>query len=153
MPQRLNYHQAAPGAMNVMFSGEHYLKHCGLSHNLLELVKTRVSQLNGCAYCLDMHSKNARAQGETEQRLYALSAWREAPFYTQEERAALAWAEALTGINQHHPAPALLEETKRYFDDSQISNLTLAVCMINSWNRFVAAFGAEVGSYQPGDFD
>ena len=153
MPLRLNYHKASPDALNLMFSGEHYLKHCGLSQQLLELVKTRVSQINGCAYCLDMHTKDARKLGETEQRLYALSAWREAPFYSQEERAALAWAEALTSINQQGPAPALLEEAKRCFNERQLTDLTFAVTMINSWNRFVAAFGADVGSYQPGDFD
>ncbi len=157
MALRLNYQQAAPGAINTLFGVEAYLKdvaHRGeLDHKLLELVKTRVSQMNGCAYCLDMHTKDARAIGETEQRLYTLSTWREAPFFSQQERAALAWAEALTELVTRHPDEQLLDQAREHFSDTQLTNLTLAICAINSWNRFAVGFGAEVGSYQPGDFD
>ncbi|MCT7358359.1 carboxymuconolactone decarboxylase family protein [Thalassolituus pacificus] len=152
MTQRLNYYQAAPAAMNPLMAGEQYLKECGLEKSLLELVKLRVSQLNGCAYCLDMHSKDARAEGESEQRLYTLSAWREAPFFSLREQAALAWAEALTLVSQQHPAEQLLDDVRKSLSDAELTSLTLAICNINSWNRFAVGFGADVGSYQPGDF-
>jgi len=115
----------------------------------MELVKIRVSQINGCAYCLDMHTKDARALGETEQRIYALSAWRETPFFTDRERAALAWAEANTllpqGVSQQ-----LFEEAREYFSEAQLANLTLAIATINAWNRFGVSFAPVPGSYQPG---
>ena len=148
----VNYYQAAPGAVNVMHGVEAYLESArteALNLPLLELVKLRVSQINGCAYCLDMHSKDARAGGETEQRLHLLAAWREAPFYSAAERAALAWAEALTNLAQRHPDPALVQELKTHFSDREIADLTLAITQINSWNRFAVGLGAKVGSYQP----
>ncbi|MCR8922007.1 carboxymuconolactone decarboxylase family protein [Dasania sp. GY-MA-18] len=154
MSVRLNYYQVAPAAMASLFAVERYLnaQSQGLTKTLLELVKIRVSQLNGCAYCLDMHSKDSRALGESEQRLYTLSAWRVAPFYTPAERAALAWAEALTQLPQHENCAELLSELRGYLDDKAIVDLSLAVCSINTWNRFTHAFGADVGSYQPGQF-
>ncbi len=100
-----------------------------------------------------MHSKDARAAGESEQRLYTLSAWREAPFFSPREQAALAWAEALTLLSQQHPAEQLLDDVRKSFSDAELTSLTLAICNINSWNRFAVGFGADVGSYQPGDFD
>ena len=107
MEERLNYYKASPGGFKAMLGLQEYVNDCGLEHSLMELVKMRASQINGCAYCLDMHSKDARAAGETEQRLYALNAWRETPFYTDRERAALAWTEALTTISQAHVSDAL----------------------------------------------
>ncbi len=153
MTVHVNYYQAAPGAVNVMVAVESYLESVrtdALNLPLLELIKMRVSQINGCAYCLDMHSKDARAGGETEQRLHLLAAWREAPFYSPAERAALAWAEALTALAQAHPDPALVHELKAHFSDQEIANLTLAITQINSWNRFAVGLGARVGAYQPG---
>lgn len=125
------------------------IKGSTLEHALLELVKMRVSQLNGCAFCLDMHSKDARAAGETEQRLYVLPAWREAPFYTERERAALAWAEAVTRLEHGHVEDAVYEQARHVFDEEELAVLTLAVVEINGWNRFCIAFQTVPGSYQP----
>lgn len=152
MAVHVNYYQVAPEAVKAMVGVEAYLRSvCTqvLTLPLLELVKLRVSQLNGCAYCLDMHAKDARVAGETEQRLYVLSAWRETAFYSPAERAALAWAEALTTLAQQHPDPSLVQELKVHFSDKEIADLTLAVTQINSWNRFAVGLGAWVGSYQP----
>jgi AhpD family alkylhydroperoxidase len=121
----------------------------GLELPLLQLVKTRASQLNGCAYCIDMHTKDARAGGETEQRLYALSAWRETPFFIPRERAALAWTEAVTNIQQGHASDEAYAEVSREFDEKQLVRLTLAIAQINTWNRIAIAFRAEPGIYQP----
>lgn len=157
MSIRLNYFDAAPGAINNLLNQERYLSdlcHKGeLDKPLIELIKTRVSQINGCAYCLDMHTKDARANGETEQRLYALNAWRETPFFTERERAALSWAEALTSVTTQHPDEDLLDSVREHFSDAELTNLTLAICAINSWNRFAIGFGAEVGSYEVGMYD
>jgi AhpD family alkylhydroperoxidase len=149
MTQRIDYMNAAPEALKKMYALEAYLKHCGLEKSLQELVKFRVSQINGCAYCLDMHSKDARAAGETEQRLFCLLAWRESPFYSERERAALDWAEHLTLISEKHVPDDLFERTRKHFSDEELVNLTLAVTMINSWNRFAISFKSEIGSYQP----
>lgn len=149
MTQRIDYRKASPGAFRAMLALETHTRQCGLEHSLLELVKTRVSQINGCAYCLDMHSKDARAAGETEQRLYVLTAWREAPFYTPRERAALAWAEAVTELGDHGVSDALYEETRQQFDEQALVDLTLAIIAINGWNRLAVPFQSEVGSYQP----
>ena len=119
-----------------------------MDRRLLELVKTRASQLNQCAYCLDMHTKDARRLGETEQRLYALSAWRDTPFFTDRERAALEWTEALTRLSETHPADDLQARVETYFDEDEIVALTFAVVVINSWNRLVVPFHPPVGSYQ-----
>src|SRR5689334_11496295 len=127
MQPRLHYESLAKDGTRLMFQMEAYLRHSGLEHALIELVKMRVSQMNGCAYCLDMHSKDARAAGETEQRLYGLNAWRETPYYTERERAALEWAEALTNIQQGHVPDAVFEEVKKHFTDEELVNLTLAV--------------------------
>lgn len=149
MAHRLDYRAVSPKAFEVMLSLENYLRDCGLERSLLDLVKTRSSQLNGCAYCLDMHTKDARAAGETEQRLYALSAWRETPFYTERERAALAWAEAVTKIANEPPSDALYEEARRHFTEKELADLTFAIIAINGWNRLAISFRAEAGTYQP----
>lgn len=132
----------APGAYKVMAAVEDYIRHCGLELPLLELVKMRVSQINGCAFCLDMHSKDARRAGETEQRLYLLNAWDETHIYTDREKAALAWAEALTLVSETHVPDAVYDRAKAQFTDVELANLTLAVTQINSWNRFQVAFRA-----------
>jgi len=126
---------------------QRYTQESGLEHSLLELVKLRASQLNGCAYCLDMHSKDARAAGETEQRIYVLSAWREAPFYTPRERAALAWTEAVTLV-ANGVSDARREAARKEFSEKELADLTLAIVTINGWNRLSIALGADVGSYR-----
>lgn len=148
MKQRIDYRTAAPGAFAAMLGLEKYTRQSGLEHSLLELVKTRVSQINGCAYCLDMHSKDARAAGETEQRLYLLDAWREAPFYNDRERAALAWTEVLTALSSTQDVPDdVYEEARRYFDEKSLVELTMAIIAINGWNRLNVAFRTSVGDY------
>jgi AhpD family alkylhydroperoxidase len=131
-----------------MIGLEQYVRDSGLEHSLLELVKTRASQINGCAYCIDMHTKDARALGETEQRLYALSAWQETPFFSERERAALEWTETLTLIAQGHPSDEAYERMRRHFSESEIVNLTLAIVTINGWNRLAISFGTVAGSYR-----
>ena len=132
-----------------MFGLEEYLQTCGLPANLLHLIKLRVSQINVCAYCIDMHSKDLRAAGESEQRLYLLNAWRDAPFYSDRERAALAWAEAVTLVTEGHVPNEVYEQTRSQFTDEELVNLTLAVVTINGWNRFSIAFRSVAGTYQP----
>jgi AhpD family alkylhydroperoxidase len=127
---------------------ERFVRTCGLEHSLLELVKTRASQINGCAYCIDMHTKDARAAGETEQRLYALSAWRETPFFSDRERAALEWTEALTLISENVVSDELYEYVRSQFAEQEIVNLTMAVITINGWNRLAIPFRSVPGSYQ-----
>src|SRR5262249_10900585 len=121
----------------------------GLEQSLLELVRTRASQINGCAYCIDMHAKDARARGETEQRLYGLSAWRETPYYSERERAALEWTEAITRIADTHVPDDVYEEVRRHFDEDQLVSLAFAVVVINAWNRLAVSFRVPVGTYQP----
>ena len=121
----------------------------GLERSLLELVKVRASQINGCAYCLDMHTKDARALGETEQRLYALSAWRETPFFSERERAALEWTEAITRVADTHVPDEVYERVRRYFEEAELVALTFAAVAINAWNRLATAFRAPAGTYQP----
>jgi AhpD family alkylhydroperoxidase len=145
---RIDYPRVAPGAVHAMYALQHYIHDCGLEPSLLELVKLRSSQLNGCAYCLDMHSKDARAEGETEQRIYVLSAWREAPFYTPRERAALAWTEATTLI-PGGVSDEIYEMVREHFNEKELVDLTMAIVTINGWNRLSIALGADVGSYQP----
>lgn len=149
MQQRLEYDKAAPEAFKAMIGLEAYLKKCGLESSLLELIKLRASQINGCAYCIDMHTKDARANGESEQRLYALNAWRETPFYTDRERAALAWTEAVTLISDGHAPNDVFEEARNYFADKELVDLTLAIIAINGWNRLAIAFRAVPGTYKP----
>ncbi len=145
---RLNWSAVLPEAREAMVQLEAVSHHVGLSAHLLELVKIRVSQLNGCAYCLDMHTKDARAAGENEQRIYALSAWRETPFFTPEERSALAWAEALTRIAEGVPDP-LYQDLKENFTDREITGLTSAIVTINAWNRWAISMHTEPGTYRP----
>ena len=145
---RLDY-RAAPDAIKGMYELESYVRNSGLDHKLLHLIKTRASQMNGCAFCLDMHTKDARAVGETEQRLYALNAWRETPFFTDAERAALAWTEALTNIQQGHAPDDVYEELARHYAEKEIIALTLAITTINAWNRIAIGFRVPPGSYQP----
>jgi len=128
---------------------EKYVHECGLESSLLELVKMRTSQINGCAFCLDMHWKDARAAGESEQRLYSLDAWRETPFYSERERAALAWTEAVTLVADSHVPDELYEEVRQHFSEEELVNLTLAIVAINGWNRLSISFRAEPGIYQP----
>ena len=150
MEPRLDAQDASPAAYRAMLGLETFLhKSSKLEPLLIELVKMRASQINGCAYCLDMHSKDARAAGETEQRLYALNAWRETPFYTDRERAALAWTEALTLVAQDHVPDAVFEEVRGHFTDEELVNLSLAIVAINGWNRLMIAFRAVPGTYQP----
>lgn len=148
MQSRLEYGTAAPDALKAMYGLEAYLKKSGLEPSLLELIKLRASQINGCAYCIDMHSKDARARGETEQRLYALDAWRETPFYTDRERAALEWTEAVTKIGDGHAPDDVFERTRSHFTDKELVDLTLAIVTINGWNRLAIAFRTVPGTYK-----
>ncbi len=146
---RVNLTDARFGeVLNAMFGLERPLQNSGLEPALRELVKTRASQINGCAYCLDMHTKDARAQGETEQRLYTLSVWRETPFYSDRERAALEWTEQLTLIAGNDVPDELYARVREHFSEQEIVELTLAVVQINAWNRVAKPFRAPVGSYQ-----
>lgn len=149
MEQRLNVHAKGQNALKTLFNIGAYLKHSPLEKGLLHLIYFRVSQINGCAYCLDMHSKDARALGETEQRLYGLSAWRETTYYSDRERAALAWAEAVTKCDVPDNT---YNRVKEHFTEQELIDLTLAVTTINTWNRFNLAFPSEAGTYQPGQF-
>ena len=146
MKPRIDYHQG--GAHKAMAGLEKYVRDCGLEHPLLELVKTRASQINRCAYCIDMHTKDARAGGETEQRLYTLSAWRETPFYNERERAALEWTEALTLISENDIPDSLYEAVRQHFSESELVNLSMAIVTINGWNRLAIPFRSVPGSYQ-----
>lgn len=149
MQKRLDYGKVAPGSVQAMYKLEKFVEESGLERLLLELVKTRVSQINGCAFCLDMHTKDARALGESEQRLYALSAWRETPFYTDRERAALGWAEAITLISESHASDEEFEAARAEFSEAELVKLTMAVITINGWNRLAIAFRETPGTYQP----
>ncbi len=149
MPERLDWYKRVPAAYKAMAGLEGFVKSSGLDPLLLDLVRMRASQINGCAYCLDMHSKDARAAGETEQRLYALNAWRETPFYTDRERAALAWTEALTLIGEGHAPDDVYDELHKHFTDEEVVGLTLAIVSINGWNRLAIGFRAQPGTYQP----
>jgi len=149
MKPRINYAKAAPGVYDAMDALDRYLSQCGLEKPLLFLVQLRSSQLNGCAYCVDMHWKDLRAAGEKEQRLYGLDAWREAPYYTDRERAALAWAEAVTSIADGHASDAVYDAAKAHFTERELADLTLAVATINAWNRLSIAARLVPGTYQP----
>lgn len=150
MTQRIQYTKASPDGFKAMFALQRYVESSGLEHPLLELVKMRASQINGCAYCLDMHSKDARAAGESEQRLYVLNAWRESLFYSERERAALAWTEALTRISENDVPDSLYEEAREQFSEKELVDLSLAIIAINGWNRLAIPFRSEPGTYQPG---
>ncbi|GAB2177446.1 carboxymuconolactone decarboxylase family protein [Dongia sp. agr-C8] len=135
MKARLNAYTAAPETMKAVAAIEPIIAASGLEHSLIELVKTRASQINGCAYCIHMHTKDARAHGETEERLYLLDAWRESPLYTERERAALAWTEALTLIAETHAPNEVYEEVRKHFNEAETANLTTLIGVINTWNR------------------
>ncbi len=140
MRERLDYEKASPAGYKAMLGLEQFVKKCGLEHPLLELVKMRASQINGCAFCLKMHSSDARKAGESEERLYLLDAWEEAPVYSPRERAALAWTEALTLITEGHAPDAVYDEARRHFSETELVNLTLAIVAINGWNRIAIGF-------------
>lgn len=149
MKARLNPMQAAPDTMKALLALETQVQTSGLERSLIELVKTRASQINGCAYCIDMHSKDALARGESDQRLHGLLAWRETPYYSDRERAALAWTEALTLVSETHAPDDVFEQALREFSETELVNLTMAVVAINGWNRLAIGFRAVPGNYQP----
>lgn len=150
MTPRFNPMKHAPGAYQAMVALEKYLATCGLEPNLIHLLKLRVSQVNGCAYCIDMHWKDLRAAGETEQRLYGLDAWEESPYYTEKERAALAWCEAITEVREGHVPDSAYERVKAVFSEKEIVDLTVASTTINAWNRIAIAARTTPGQYKPG---
>ncbi len=150
MEARLDAAKLSPDGARAMFGLEKYAEKSGLEKDLQLLIKIRASQINGCAYCIDMHTIDARAAGETEQRIYALSAWRETPFFTDRERAALAWTEAVTLISHGGVSDALFEEARQYFSDKELVDMTIAVAAINAWNRLAISFHAVPGAYKPG---
>ncbi len=146
---RVAYTKVAVEGVQIFASLERYIRESGLDPKLLDLVRLRASQVNGCAYCTDMHTKDARAAGETEQRLYLLTCWREAPCYSEKERAALAWTETVTRIADTHAPDEVFESVKKQFSEKELVDLTLAILSINGWNRLAISFRTEVGTYQP----
>ena len=149
MEPRIDYRKYSAEAQKSLYALEKYIAECGLDHKLIHLIKMRASQINGCAFCIDMHSKDARAIGETEQRLYELDAWRETPFYTERERAALEWTEALTLVSQTHVPDSVYDEVRKQFSEKEIVDLTLAVSMIILCNRLAISLRAVPGRYKP----
>jgi len=149
MQQRLNYSKVSPDGIEGLLQLEKHVRNSGLESGLIELVKLRASQINGCAYCIDMHTKDARTHGESEQRLYAVSAWHEAPFFSERERAALAWTEAVTLISQDHVPDEVYLEARKHFAEKELVDLTLAIVAINGWNRLAISFRTPAGSYEP----
>src|SRR5512146_1174816 len=149
MKARLDYLKVGRGAYEAMLGLEKYLHQCSLEEGLIHLIKLRASQLNGCAYCIDMHWKDLRAIGENEQRLYGLDAWEESPYYTERERAALAWTEAVTNIQDGHVPDEVYQQVRQQFSEQEIADLTFAVVTINGWNRLAIAARTEPGKYQP----
>jgi AhpD family alkylhydroperoxidase len=149
MTARIDPAKTAPDAFKAFTNLESYVRRCGLERPLLELVRVRASQINGCAFCLDMHTKDARAAGETEQRLYGLNAWREAPYYTDRERAALAWTEAVTLVAKDQVPDNVYDTVRSHFSEKELVDLTVAVATINAWNRLAIAFRTEAGNYKP----
>lgn len=152
MTTRIDFTRVSPQSLKPLFALGAQVEASGLEHSLLELVKMRASQINGCAYCLDMHSKDARAQGETEQRLYLLNAWRETSLYSERERAALEWTEAVTLVADGHVPDDVYEKVRKNFTEEEIVALTLQVVAINGWNRLNIAARTEAGGYRPGMF-
>ena len=149
MESRIDYLKAARGGYEAMSGLEKYLHQCSLEQPLIHLIKLRVSQINGCAFCLDMHWKDLRALGEQEQRLYGLDAWEESPYYTERERAALKWAEAVTCVREGHVSDDVYELARKQFNEKEIADLTLAVATINAWNRLAIAGRSVPGLYKP----
>jgi AhpD family alkylhydroperoxidase len=148
MQERMSLGKVVPAAYDAMLGLENYVNSTGLDRSLLELIKIRASQLNGCAFCLDMHTKDARKNGETEQRIYALNAWRETPFYTAEERAVLAFTEAVTLISANHVPDSVYEEMEKYYNDEKIAQILMAIITINAWNRIGITTNMVPGSYE-----
>jgi AhpD family alkylhydroperoxidase len=148
MEPRIDYRKHASEAIKAMLDLEKYIASSGLDHRLIHLLKMRASQINGCAFCIDMHAKDARALGETEQRLYELDAWRETPFYTDRERAALAWTEAVTNVAQTHVPDEVYEEVRKQFSEKEIVDLTVVAAVINMWNRIAISTRAVPGHYK-----
>lgn len=149
MEPRIKYPKVGRGAFEAMLGIEKYLQGCGLETKLLDLIRLRASQINGCAYCIDMHWKDLRAAGETEQRLYGLDAWEESPYYSDRERAALMWTEAVTNIQEGHVPDSVYEQVQKFFTEEELPDLTLAITAINSWNRLNIAARTVPGTYQP----
>lgn len=148
MEPRIDYRKYAQDVQKHLYALEEYVATSGLDHRLVLLLKMRASQINGCAYCIDMHSKDARALGETEQRLYELDAWGETPFYTDRERAALEWVESITRVSETYVPDEVFEKVKKQFSEKEIVDLTLAAAMINLWNRIAIPLRAVPGKYQ-----
>ena len=149
MELRIEYAKVAPGAVQAMQALEGYVRQSGLEADVLELVRVHASQINGCAFCIDMHTKDARAAGESEQRLYALDAWRETPFFSEREQAALEWTEAVTRVSEGHVPDEVYERARGQFTEKELVDLTMAVVVINGWNRLAISTRAVPGSYQP----
>ncbi len=152
MEARLKYWKTSPQAYKAMQALQEAVNTSGLEKKLIDLIYLRASQINGCAFCIDVHSKDLRAAGESEERLYLLEAWRESPFYTDQERAALAWCEALTMISEDHAPDEVFQEVRKQFTDEELVKLTLAIVAINGWNRFGIAFRIPPGRYQPAHY-
>jgi AhpD family alkylhydroperoxidase len=148
MIPRIDYRKFSPDALQAMFGLEKHLAACGLDRKLIHLLKLRASQINGCAYCIDMHSIDARAAGETEQRLYALNAWRETPFFDDRERSALAWIEAVTLVSENHVPDSAFDEARKHFSEQEIVDLTYLASTINAWNRLAISLRAVPGHYK-----
>ena len=148
MAPRIDYLKSGRGVMEAMLGVEKYIRQSGLEESLLNLIRMRTSQINGCAYCLDMHWKDARALGESEQRLYGLDAWEESPYYNERERAALSWTEALTNIRDGHVSDEIYERVRPHFTEKELADLSLAITSINSWNRLNIAVRTVPGTYQ-----
>ena len=149
MQPRIEHTEVAPAGMSAMLGLENYVRQRGLDPALLELVKLRASQINRCAYCVDMYIKDLRSRGEPEQRLYAVVVWRETPFFSALERAALAWTEAVTKVSQDHASDEVYQSTLQYFSEKELRDLTLAIIAINGWNRLAISFLTVAGTYQP----
>jgi AhpD family alkylhydroperoxidase len=147
--KRMDYQNAAPGGVKALIGMERYLATCSLEQGLMDLVKLRASQINGCAYCIDMHSKDLRASGESEQRLYELDAWGETPFYTERERAALLWTETVTRVADTHVPDDIYEQVRQQFTEPELADLTFVIATINVWNRLCISFRSQPGTYQP----
>ena len=148
MSERIDFSKLTPEGYRAMAGLERYVRESGLEPSLLELVKLRASQINGCAYCIDMHWKDLRAAGETEQRLYGLDAWEESPYYSERERAALAWTEAVTRVTEGHVSDEVYEKVRKHLAEKELADLTLAIVAINGWNRLNIAFRIPGGSYR-----
>jgi AhpD family alkylhydroperoxidase len=148
MKPRIDYRQYRSEPLQAMLAMERYFADCSLDSELIHLLKLRASQINGCAFCIDMHSMDARASGESEQRLFALNAWRETPFFDDKERAALAWIEAVTRVSETHVPDDVFAEVRRHFDEQEVVDLTWVAAAINSWNRVAIAMRAVPGGYR-----